>query len=194
LKSKSVCGALVAAAHRPAELPRLRPVVALVGRSNVGKSSLLNRLLGVTAARTSRNPGRTRGIYFYETGEGHYLADLPGVGYARVSAQERESWKALAGALFEIGSVKLVLRLIDSRVPDSEADEVIRDFLFSRGLASIAVATKWDRLPAAQRVATRRRLEARHGEVLPVSAKSGEGIETLRRQIRQRIAKDGSHG
>jgi len=194
LKRKSACGALVAAAHRPAELPRIRPVVALVGRSNVGKSSLLNRLLGTTAARTSRNPGRTRGIYFYETGEGHYLADLPGVGYARVAAREREGWKALADALFEIGSVKLVLHLIDSRVPDSEADEAMRDFLFSRGVASIAVATKWDRVSAGERVASRRRLEARHGEILPVSAKSGEGIEILRRQIRRRIEKDGSHG
>jgi GTP-binding protein len=194
LKSKSGCGALVAAAHRPAELPSLRSVVALVGRSNVGKSSLLNRLLGVTAARTSRKPGRTRGIYFYETGEGHYLADLPGVGYARVAAQEREGWKELAGALFESGSVKLVVQLIDARVPESEADQAIRDFLSARGVSSIAVATKWDRLGAAQRISARRRLEARHGEILPVSAKSGEGIEILRRQIRRRIVKDGSHG
>jgi GTP-binding protein EngB required for normal cell division len=96
--------------------------------------------------------------------------------------------------LFEIGSVELVVRLIDSRVPDSAADEVMRDFLFSRGVASIAVATKWDRLPASERVAARRRLEARHGEILPVSAKSGEGIEILRREIRRRIEKDGSHG
>jgi GTP-binding protein len=194
LKSSSGCGALVAAAHRPAELPRLRPVVALVGRSNVGKSSLLNRLLGVAAARVSRKPGRTRGIYFYETGEGHYLADLPGVGFARVSAEEREGWKALTGALFESGSVRLVVRLIDARVPESEADAAVRDFLSSQGVASIAVATKWDRLPAAQRVSPRRRLEARHGEILPVSAKSGEGIENLRRQIRRRIEKDGFHG
>jgi GTP-binding protein len=169
-------------------------VVALVGRSNVGKSSLLNRLLGVTAARTSRRPGRTRGIYFYETGEGHYLADLPGAGFAQVSAQEREGWKALAEALFESGSVKLVVRLIDARVPEAEADEAMKAFLSSRGVASIAVATKWDRLAAAERTSARRRLEARHGEILPVSAKSGEGIETLRRQIRRRIEKDGSHG
>jgi GTP-binding protein len=185
---------LLAAAHHPADLPKLRPVVALVGRSNVGKSSLLNRLLGVAAARTSKKPGRTRGIYFYETGDGHYLADLPGIGFARVPAEERQGWKALTDAFFTRGGVELVLRLVDPRAPDAEADAAVRDYLAGLGIASITVATKWDRLRPSQRPAARALLEARHGEVVPVSVKSGEGIEILRRLIRRRIAKDGIDG
>ncbi|HEX7252320.1 MAG TPA: ribosome biogenesis GTP-binding protein YihA/YsxC [Thermoanaerobaculia bacterium] len=191
---KPIRGRLLAAAHHPADLPKLRPVVALVGRSNVGKSSLLNRLLGVAAARTSKKPGRTRGIYFYETGEGHYLADLPGIGFAQVPLEERQGWMALTDAFFTRGGVGLVLRLVDPRAPDAEADSTARDYLADLGIASITVATKWDRLKASQRPAARALLEARHGEVVPVSSKSGEGIETLRRLIRQRIAKDGSDG
>lgn len=189
-----VRGKLLAAAHHPADLPKLRPVVALVGRSNVGKSSLLNRLLGVAAARTSKKPGRTRGIYFYETGQGHYLADLPGIGFARVPPEERQGWKALTDAFFTHGGVELVLRLVDPRAPDAEADAAVRDYLADLGIASITVATKWDRLKPSQRPAARAFLEARHGEVVPASAKSGEGIEILRRLIRRRIAKDGSDG
>ena len=185
---------MLAAAHHPADLPKLRPVVALVGRSNVGKSSLLNRLLGVAAARTSKKPGRTRGIYFYETGEGHYLADLPGIGFARVPAEERQGWMALTDAFFTRGTVELVLRLVDPRAPDAEADTAVREYLAGLGIESITVATKWDRLKASQRAAARALLEARHGGVVPVSAKSGEGIEILRRLIRRRIAKDGSDG
>jgi len=194
LKRKPIRGKLLAAAHHPADLPKLRPVVALVGRSNVGKSSLLNRLLGVAAARTSKKPGRTRGIYFYETGEGHYLADLPGIGFARVPAEERQGWMALTDAFFTRGTVELVLRLVDPRAPDAEADTAVREYLAGLGIESITVATKWDRLKASQRAAARALLEARHGGVVPVSAKSGEGIEILRRLIRRRIAKDGSDG
>jgi GTP-binding protein len=194
LKNKPARGTLLAAAHHPADLPKLGPVVALVGRSNVGKSSLLNRLLGVTAARTSKKPGKTRGIYFYETGEGHYMADLPGIGFARVPTEERQSWEGLAAAFFDRGQVELVVRLVDPRVPEAPADIVLRDFLAARNVPSITVATKWDRLGAPERASARAVLEARHGEVIPVSAKSGEGIETLRRVIRRRIEKDGSHG
>jgi GTP-binding protein len=194
LKRKGVRGALVAAVHHPADLPELHPVVAFVGRSNVGKSSLLNRLLGVAAARISKNPGRTRGIYFYETDEGHYLADLPGAGYARVSAAERESWKTLAEAFFRSGCVELAVQLIDPRAPEADADVAMRDFLAAHSVTSIGVATKWDRLSASERARASARLEARYGTVVPVSVRSGEGIETLRRLIRQRIERDDSYG
>jgi GTP-binding protein len=187
-------GALVAEAHTPADLPVIRPVVALVGRSNVGKSSLLNRLLGVAAARTSRTPGRTRGIYFYETGEGHYIADLPGAGFARASAQQREGWKTLAEAFFGGGNADLAVQLIDPRVPAAPADAAMQGFLAALGVPSIAVATKWDRLGMSERARAMQSLQSIYGTVVPVSARSGEGIETLRRLIRRRIEKDDSHG
>ena len=192
MKSDTIRGGLVAAVHRRADFPKARrPVVAFVGRSNVGKSSLLNRLLGTKSARVGKTPGKTRGIYFYESNEGHHFADLPGAGFARASRAEREGWAALAEELFGSGRVRLAVRLVDPRVPASEADVAIRDYLDGHGVPAIAVATKWDRLPPAGRARARRDLAAVHGEVWPVSAKTGEGIEALRREIHRQIAEDG---
>jgi GTP-binding protein len=147
----------------------------------------LNRLLGRDAARVGKNPGKTRGIYFYETEEGYRLADLPGTGFARVSREERERWRELADRLFRSGRVKLALALVDGRVPDAPADRSMREYLSALGVPALAVVTKWDRVRAGERARARRRLEATHGDVLPVSSVSGEGIEELRRQIRRRV-------
>ena len=190
-------GVLVAAVHRSQDFPSGSvPVVAVVGRSNVGKSSLLNRLLGSQAARVGKTPGKTRGIYFYEARDGHHFADLPGAGFARRSKEERENWARLADELFASGRVTLVLRLIDSRVADSAADKEIRDYLENARIPSVAVATKWDRLGSAERVAARRAIEAEHGALWPVSAKTGEGVDELRREIRRAIARgeERAHG
>jgi GTP-binding protein len=188
LKRRPGRGDLVAAVYRRGELPSSpAPVVALVGRSNVGKSSLINRLLGRAAARTAKEPGKTRGIHFYETDKGFLFADLPGAGFARAPRQERERWEGLADELLESGAVTLALRLVDPRVSDAAVDRALRDALATRGVPSLAVATKWDRLSAAERVRARRRLAAEHGEILAVSARSGEGIEQLRREIRRRV-------
>jgi GTP-binding protein len=158
-----------------------------VGRSNVGKSTLINRLLGTASARVGKTPGKTRGIYFYDTGEGIHIADLPGTGFARVSRAERERWAELADALFESGTVKVALRLVDGRVPDSPVDTRLRDYLEAKRVPSVAVATKWDKLSASERVRARRRIEAAHGRIVPVSARTGEGIEALRREIRRNL-------
>lgn len=166
---------------------RSEPVVAVVGRSNVGKSSLINRLLGRTVARVGKTPGKTRGVYFYETEEGFRLVDLPGAGFARVSRDERERWAGLVEELFRSGRVSLALRLVDGRVPASPADRELTAYLEARGVPAIAVATKWDRLGAGERAAARRRLEETHGAVLAVSARSGEGMDALRREIRRRV-------
>ncbi len=170
--------------------------MALVGRSNVGKSSLLNRLLKTDAARVGRTPGKTRGIYFYETQDPVFLlADLPGAGFARGSRAEREGWARLAGALFASGKVSLAVRLVDSRVPDAAVDREIRRYLEALEVPSLIVATKWDRVPAGERRAARQRLETVHGPILAVSAKTGEGIDSLRREILERIQrkKDNAH-
>jgi GTP-binding protein len=187
LKKQAGRGDRVAAVHRHEDFPDSAPVVAFVGRSNVGKSSLLNRLLGKAVARISQTPGKTRGIYFYETEEGHRFADLPGAGFARASKEERERWRELAEALFGSGDVRLALRLVDSRVPDAAADREMRDYLEQIGVPTLAVATKWDKLRTGERAKARRKLEAAYGAVLPVSSTSGEGIEELRRAIRRTL-------
>ena len=199
MKRKLSRGPLVAAVHRTEDFPTGGvPVVAVVGRSNVGKSSLLNRLIGSQAARTGKTPGKTRGIYFYEARDGHHFADLPGAGFARRSKGERESWARLADELFRSGRVRVMvtLRLIDSRVADSAADREIRDYLENVGVPSVAVATKWDRLGSAERVRARRAIEAEHGPLWPVSAKTGEGVDELRREIRRALARgeERAHG
>jgi GTP-binding protein len=197
LKKNPSRGALVAAVHRREDFPRGdQPVVAVVGRSNVGKSSLLNRLLGRPVARVGKTPGKTRGIYFYETNEGHQIADMPGTGYARVSAVEREGWARLAEELFGSGRVTLAVRLVDPRVPDSPADLEMRDYFENMEIPSLAVATKWDRLGSAERVRTKRAVEAVHGVVWAVSSKTGEGVDELRREIRRVISRgeERSHG
>ena len=197
MKRPKIRGALLAAAHDPDEFPEIQsPVVALVGRSNVGKSSLLNRLLKTTAARVGRTPGKTRGIYFYESEDGHLFADLPGAGYARVSRAEREGWARLARALFGSGRVTLALRLVDAQVPEAAVDREMQDYLAGLAVPALAVATKWDRVSASERPRARRRLEAAHGPVIAVSARTGEGIDQLRREILRRIQprKDNAHG
>ena len=197
MKRKPSRGDLVAAVHRREDFPRdARPVVAVVGRSNVGKSSLLNRLLGRPAARVGKTPGKTRGIYFYETDDEHLIADMPGTGFARVSAEEREGWARLAEELFGSGRVTLAVRLVDARVPHSAADVEMRDFLAAAGVPSLAVATKWDRLGSAEKTRARRAVEAAHGPVWPVSSKTGEGIDALRREIRRAISggEESAHG
>jgi GTP-binding protein len=191
LKNDTVRGALVAAVHRREDFPKDDlPVVAFVGRSNVGKSSLLNRLLGTHSARVGKTPGKTRGIYFYETKEGHHVADLPGVGFARVSRSEREAWLGLGDALFGSGRVSLAVLLSDPRVPEAAADLQMRADLAAYGIRTINVATKWDKLSASEKSRARRRLEQIHGEIWPISAKTGEGIDILRREIRRRIQEE----
>lgn len=188
LKGEAIRVPLAVAAHQPREFSRRnRPAVALVGRSNVGKSSLLNRLLGKSSARVSKTPGRTRGIYLYETAQGHDLADLPGTGFARASGTERAGWADLVARFFETGQVALVVHLIDARVPGTAGDLVLRDYLAGLGLPVLPVATKWDGLSRGEKVRARRRLDAVHGSVLPVSARTGEGIESLRREICRRL-------
>jgi len=179
----------VAAAASPAGLPEPEvPEVALLGRSNVGKSSLLNRLAGRRAlARTSATPGKTRLIHLYRvrrTGGDLLLADLPGYGYARVSRQERRRWRDLVeGYLAGRESLRLALLLQDARRDLGDDELGLLAWLRERELPAMVVLTKADKVRSAERARRRRAFAEVLGPELaePVwtSATRGTGIEAL---------------
>jgi len=166
--------------------PSGKPEVVFAGRSNVGKSSLINRLFGrKSLARVSATPGKTATINFFET-ENLIFADLPGYGYARVSQGEKRRWADLIEGYFaQDRDIALVLSLVDSRHPPSGDDRMMVDFLIENELPFIVVLTKIDKLSPSQR---KERLEAVRGELpcgdqltlLPFSSQTGEGQEELR--------------
>ena len=187
--------------------------VAFAGRSNVGKSSLLNALTRRKVARTSAAPGKTRLVNVYRVeldgagGAGRlalYLVDLPGYGYARGGADSADELRAVADAYLRPAkrsprrpgqppprpSVTAVLLLIDSRHPGLEADVQAARWLDSLGVAAHIVATKIDKLTRSERARNLTAIEQTFGTAaLPVSAASGEGLDELWRMI-ARIARD----
>lgn len=128
----------------PAELPE----VAFVGRSNVGKSSAINALLGRKAvARVSGTPGRTQAVNLFRVGEALCFADLPGYGFARVPPKVRQAWKRLiTGYLYKREGLSLVVQLVDARHEAQKVDIEMVDLLQDTGVPFIVVATKVDRL------------------------------------------------
>jgi GTP-binding protein len=165
------------------------PHVALVGRSNVGKSSLINALTKRALARTSAAPGKTRLANLYrvtvEGGPGGpgrwdvYLADLPGYGYARGGAESVAELGRISEGYFRRfeGSV---LHLIDSRHPGLEADTDAAEWLASLGVERTVIATKVDKLSRSERAKNLKALERQLGTAaLPLSAASGEGLDDL---------------
>jgi GTP-binding protein len=167
--------------------------VAFLGRSNVGKSSLLNALAGTkNLARVSSRPGHTRLVNFYRVGHELYLADLPGYGYAQVPQAMRRGWEELVTS-YLVGRAPLALGvfLVDIRHEPMEGDRVLRAFLDQEGLPYVVAAVKADTLgrgPAAQRAdALRRELGGAALDVLPVSAKTGDGIPELWKTIRAAV-------
>lgn len=167
------------------------PQVAFAGRSNVGKSSLLNALVGHSRlARTGKTPGRTRGIAFFEV-EGRFaFADLPGYGYAKVSRREREDWKRLVERyLSSCDRLRKVYLLVDLRRGPEEEEKMLAEYLLSRSVPYRFVATKADKVKAreAARLAARFTDEEwldRGGPPVAVSARTRAGIDLLWRDIR----------
>ena len=178
-------------AHFPA--PSV-PEVAFLGRSNVGKSSVINSLVGTKLARTSSTPGRTRSINFFEIrwpGKPRpelIFADLPGYGYAKISREVSQEWpKFIEPYLNERPSLALCVALIDVNVPAQQNDRQLLDFLSSRGREFLLVGTKADRLSNNQLNNVLRKLgqEYPSARILPYSSKTGAGREELWKQIRQ---------
>lgn len=136
------------------EMPRDgRPEVAFVGRSNVGKSSLLNMLLGEkNLAPTSKKPGKTRRFYFYLINKEFYIVDLPGYGYARTSKADRERWaKFIETYLEKRRPLAAVCHLVDSRHPPTDIDREVIRFMKSEPVPYIIVLTKADKLSGNER-------------------------------------------
>jgi GTP-binding protein len=179
------------AAHFPA--PSL-PEIAFLGRSNVGKSSVINSLVGDKVARTSSTPGRTRSINFFEIrwpGKPHpelIFADLPGYGYAKISREISQEWpKFIEPYLNERPTLSLSVVLIDANVPPQPSDRQLLDFLSASDHDFVLVATKSDRLSNNQLHNALRTLTQEYpaARPLPYSAKTGAGRDELWKQIRQ---------
>lgn len=177
----------VVSAVRAADLPRDgRRQIAFAGRSNVGKSSLINRLLGrKDLARTSSRPGRTRSVNFFLIDDSRYVVDLPGYGYARVSKSEREAWGRSVDRYFRsaAGRVRVVL-LVDGKVAGTPLDSEAYGYLKSLGLEPVVVVTKIDRVKRGARAGTLAKVAELLGmpsaaELFPVSSRTGEGISRL---------------
>src|SRR5271154_2095510 len=182
------------AAHFPA--PGL-PEVAFLGRSNVGKSSVINTLIGDKIARTSSTPGRTRSINFFEVrwpGKPQpevIFADLPGYGYAKLSREISEEWpKFIEPYLNDRPTLALCVALVDVNVPPQDSDRQLLDFLNASGRDFLLIATKSDRLSKNQlRNALKRLTEAYPtAPVIPFSAKTGVGRDEVWSKIRQAAA------
>jgi GTP-binding protein len=163
------------------------PEIAFLGRSNVGKSSLLNALAGEKAAKVSSTPGRTRAINFFallDPSQRRRLvfADLPGYGYAKISKSISQGWPAFIEPYLAIRStLALCICLVDSNVSPQQSDRQLIDWLRAAGRNFAVVATKIDRLSGNQR--TRNLLALKEGldldEILPVSSKTGSGMKEL---------------
>ncbi|MFP7333655.1 ribosome biogenesis GTP-binding protein YihA/YsxC [Shouchella clausii] len=125
------------------------PELALAGRSNVGKSSFINKMLNRKGlARTSGQPGKTQTLNFYEINERLYFVDVPGYGYAKVSKTERAAWgKMIETYLSEREELKAVLQLVDIRHRPSEDDQLMYNWMKHYGIPVILVATKADKIP-----------------------------------------------
>ena len=163
------------------------PEIAFLGRSNVGKSSLLNALVGEKAAKVSQTPGRTRAINFFQLADEKQrpklvFADLPGYGYAKISKSISAEWpKFIEPYLAERGTLKLCVCLVDSNIPPQARDGQLFEWLRHVRREFLVVATKTDRLSGNAR--TRNLAAIRSAfqldEVLPVSAKTGAGLKEL---------------
>jgi GTP-binding protein len=168
------------------------PEIAMVGRSNVGKSSLINALVRKKLARTSAAPGKTRLANFYrvaaEPRPPFFLVDLPGFGYARGGDKTREEFDALAtayfGARIHDPRFRGALVLVDSRHPGLDSDVATWNWLMRLGVDRYAVATKVDKLTQAERRRHLGELEQQYsGPVMAVSAQTGEGLDELWKKI-----------
>ena len=181
-KSELEAVAVKANQYPPADIPE----IAFAGRSNVGKSSLLNLITGrKSLARVSGSPGKTRTINFYRCNDGFRIVDLPGYGFAKVSRSESEKWGAMIeGYLENRGTLLKVVQLVDIRHKPSAQDVQMYDYLKYYGLDGIVAATKADKLGTNEKAKALRLIRQTLGMkkddiLIPVSALKRTGDEEL---------------
>ncbi|HEV8264544.1 MAG TPA: ribosome biogenesis GTP-binding protein YihA/YsxC [Gemmatimonadales bacterium] len=165
------------------------PEVAFVGRSNVGKSTLLNALVGRRIAKVSATPGKTRTLNVFQVNlpNALYFLDLPGYGYARASQGERSAFRRLVRHALVREGLRGVVWLLDLRHAPSADDGTMQDLLAERGTRVLAALTKADKLPRRQRQVREQELRAAlalpEDQIVVTSARTGEGVEDLREAI-----------
>jgi len=192
---KSLSVKFVTSVTEPSDFPKPDlPEVAVVGRSNVGKSSLLNRLTGAKRmAFVSKTPGRTQLINFFRLGDELMLVDLPGYGFAKVPVSVRQHWeKLVTGYLFEREAPRLALLLVDLRREPLDIDIQVRDLLVQGDVAHAVVATKADKLSKRRVRQHRAKLERIYGAegkvpLITFSAVTNEGRNELWKVIEKHI-------
>jgi GTP-binding protein len=173
-----------------AQLPAsVVPEIAFAGRSNVGKSSLLNKILNRKGlARTSSMPGKTITVNFFK-GDGVKLVDLPGYGYAKVSQGEKKRWAEMMEGYFTTDRrINLVVQLIDMRHKPSAEDYEMMTFLKESGYNFVIAMTKCDKLSKAERLKRMEELEKElagfaKNKKIPFSSETGEGVEEIQKII-----------
>ena len=177
---------LISAASPEAFPKRRLPEIAFAGKSNVGKSSMINALMNRKAlARTSSQPGKTQTINFYNVNDEVYLVDLPGYGYAKVSQTEKEKWgKLIENYLHKSSVLKAVFLLIDIRHEPSANDKLMYDWIVSNGFDPVIIATKLDKIKRNQlqkqvkAIKTGLNMKS-DGIVIPFSAETKQGREEI---------------
>jgi len=182
------------AAYKAEDFPTdKRPQFAMVGRSNVGKSSLINAVLNRKAvARVSQTPGKTQAIHFYLVNGRFYIVDLPGYGYAKVSKTTMRSWGELVrGYLENADALRLIFLLIDARRVPGEHDLQMHRWTREASIEERVVMTKSDKLSksqlARQRAAIAADMEIEPEQIIPFSAVTKQGAHEVRREIASRL-------
>lgn len=157
--------------------------IAFSGRSNVGKSSALNKLMNrKSLARVSSSPGKTITVNFFDIDSRLYLVDLPGYGFAKRSEQEKRKWSSLTDSYFQNPEhISLVLQLVDLKTGPSRDDEAMIDYLQQVGIPFVIVATKFDKLNKTNQAKNLKELQDRYFPVpvFPFSSLSGHGVESV---------------
>ncbi|WP_088007263.1 ribosome biogenesis GTP-binding protein YihA/YsxC [Indiicoccus explosivorum] len=186
---------LVISAVRPEQYPEGDlPEFALAGRSNVGKSSFINKMIGRKAmARISSKPGKTQTLNFYKIEDQLYYVDVPGYGYAKVSKKEREAWgKMIERYITGRDVLRAVIQIIDLRHPPTEDDIMMYDFLKHYGIPCVLIATKADKIPKGKwqkhKKIIREALQVEDGDSLIVfSSETGLGKDEAWDEIKKRM-------
>ena len=174
------------------QIPKDKPHIVFSGRSNVGKSTLINKIVNQNRlARTSSSPGKTITINFYETDKIFYLVDLPGYGYAKRSETDKKKWSGLVEGYFKENAknnnnfINLIVQLIDLKVGATADDLHMIEYMNSFKIPYIIVATKADKLNKTQREENLNKLKSENPDciIIPFSSLSGEGADDTRKCI-----------